>query len=116
MNATGIDTEHTSRKGVRRPRTKTNAGSGNLATHPCVDCGGIDPVVLHFDHLRDKRRDVSFMCSSGWAWSTILEEIAKCAVRCANCHAPQNSARTWNVRTQAHGAAHHPSSRTRCSS
>ncbi len=47
-----------------------------LAQHPCVECGKRDPVVLQFDHLRDKRGDVAYMCRSGFAWSTILVEIA----------------------------------------
>jgi hypothetical protein len=57
-----------------------------LTSHPCVDCGESDPVALDFDHLRDKRYDVSTMVHNGYPWARILEEIAKCEVRCANDH------------------------------
>jgi hypothetical protein len=57
-----------------------------LLKHPCVDCGENDPLVLTFDHVRgDKRRDISSMIK-GSVWSVIETEIAKCDVRCANCH------------------------------
>lgn len=52
----------------------------------CHDCGESDPVVLDFDHLRDKRLRVSTMRASGWTLLTIVREMGKCEVRCANCH------------------------------
>lgn len=57
-----------------------------LEQHPCVDCGECDAAVLDFDHLRDKRNNVTTMLWSGLRWSAIEDEIAKCEVRCANCH------------------------------
>ena len=53
--------------------------------HPCVDCGETDPIVLEFDHLGDK----SFCIGTGFRdrnWQSVLDEIAKCDVVCANCH------------------------------
>jgi hypothetical protein len=47
--------------------------------------GETDPVVLEFDHLRDKK----FTISKGIRdrnWQSVLDEIAKCEVVCANCH------------------------------
>jgi hypothetical protein len=52
---------------------------------PCVDCGERDPLVLEFDHVADK----SFNISKGIrdrAWHSVLDEIGKCEVVCANCH------------------------------
>lgn len=58
-----------------------------LSTHPCVDCGCNDPRVLEFDHVRGSKVDeVTRILSDIAAWSTIEAEIAKCEVRCVNCH------------------------------
>ena len=58
-----------------------------LRSHPCIDCGETDIVTLQFDH-RDratKRQDVALLVI-GKPWSVVATEIAKCDVRCANCH------------------------------
>ena len=57
-----------------------------LRGHPCMDCGEADIIVLQFDHRSDKSFDVSSMIAAGASWSRISAEIAKCDVRCANCH------------------------------
>ena len=78
---------------------KVNAG--------CIDCGFTGtPAALHFDH-RDpstKYRTVTGravhpadMIKAGrdgfprYSWATILGEISKCDVRCANCHAARTT-------------------------
>lgn len=60
-----------------------------LRAHPCVDCGNADLRVLDFDHRpgTDKRGDVMRMVAGGYGIPRLLEEIAKCDVRCRNCHA-----------------------------
>jgi hypothetical protein len=58
-----------------------------LATKQCVDCGINDPIVLQFDHVRGtKVNDVSRLVRASASEQAILEEIAKCEIRCANCH------------------------------
>jgi len=55
-----------------------------LTFHPCVDCGETDIVVLEFDHLSDKEFNISMKMSCGI--EKLMVEIAKCEIRCANCH------------------------------
>lgn len=57
-----------------------------LLTHPCVDCGETDPIVLEFDHLGDKVATVNKLTHTGCSIATIQAEIDKCEVRCANDH------------------------------
>lgn len=65
-----------------------------LAHHPCMDCGHTDVRVLEFDHIRGKKSgNISKMMGLGYSWSTIEAEIAKCEVRCANCHRIKTSER-----------------------
>ena len=69
-----------------------------LRDHPCADCGEDDPVVLEFDHLRDKKFDIS----RGYidvALDKLLAEIAKCEVVCANCHRRRTVARRPTIRS-----------------
>lgn len=58
-----------------------------LAEHPCVDCGEADIVVLEFDHVRGtKKRALSVLVKHASSLDVLRAEIAKCDVRCANCH------------------------------
>jgi NAD-dependent SIR2 family protein deacetylase len=65
--------------------------------HPCADCGERDPVVLEFDHLRDKTFAIGPQLSQR-SWKSILEEIEKCEVVCANCHRRRTARRRGTAR------------------
>lgn len=58
-----------------------------LLKHPCVDCGEKDPTVLTFDHVREiKSFNISDAANGSVSMTSLVKEIEKCDVRCANCH------------------------------
>ena len=58
-----------------------------LSTHPCVDCGEADPVLLDFDHRAGETK-VDAVARLLWnrQWAAVAAEIEKCDVRCVRCH------------------------------
>jgi NAD-dependent dihydropyrimidine dehydrogenase PreA subunit len=66
-------------------------------SHPCVDCGETDPVVLEFDHVGEKSFNIGSVLSN-LKWETILAEIEKCEVVCANCHRRRTARRRGALR------------------
>ena len=74
------------RAAIDRPRNREFVAE-YLSTHPCVDCGEGDLIVLEFDH-RDpatKREDVGRLIHTSTV-GIVRAEIEKCDVRCGNCH------------------------------
>jgi hypothetical protein len=61
------------------------------ATHPCVECGQSDPVVLEFDHIKGKNAAVARLVADGATIDRIQREIDLCEVRCRNCHAKKTA-------------------------
>jgi hypothetical protein len=65
----------------------------------CMDCGGLFPsAVMHFDHLpgHQKVAPVSSLALSRTR-TLVLEELKKCELVCANCHAVRTAARRRGV-------------------
>jgi hypothetical protein len=60
-----------------------------LKANPCVDCGETNIIVLEFDHIGEvgtKHFTISDAVRHGIGMTKLKTEIAKCEVRCANCH------------------------------
>ena len=57
-----------------------------LKEHPCCKCGESDIVVLEFDHIRDKKFEISKLIKGNSSFENLKVEIEKCQVLCANCH------------------------------
>ena len=54
----------------------------------CADCGYRDhPAALHFDHRDPSKKAWGIATNLSRRWERLIEEIAKCDVRCSNCHA-----------------------------
>jgi hypothetical protein len=71
-----------------RRRLKRYAETEQLKKVPCADCGlTFAPCVMDFDHRNRDQKVNNINRLSGMApWVVVLEEIAKCEIRCARCH------------------------------
>jgi len=54
--------------------------------NPCSSCGETNPILLDFDHLRDKKISIANAITNQWSLERIQDEIDKCQVLCSNCH------------------------------
>jgi hypothetical protein len=71
---------------IARVRIRTHINT-HLKANPCVDCGETNIIVLEFDHTGDdKHFSISDAVRKGYSIKKVENEIAKCEVRCANCH------------------------------
>ncbi|MBV0925676.1 HNH endonuclease [Halomicroarcula limicola] len=58
------------------------------ATAGCSRCSEADPACLDFHHIDEtgKEYQITTMISNGRGKESLLDEMAKCEVVCANCH------------------------------
>ena len=65
---------------------------------PCMDCGVLyPPHQMHFDHVPERGEKKFNLSQAGSHTMTeIVEEIAKCEVVCANCHAERTYVRGYH--------------------
>jgi len=60
---------------------------------PCMDCGiEYHFSIMQFDHVRGEKKFNLSKAHRNYSMPQIIEEISKCEVVCANCHAY----RTWS--------------------
>lgn len=59
--------------------------------HGCIDCGKKDGR-LEFDHRPGEIKSFNVAQGLGYAWVTLLAEVAKCDVRCGRCHRQRHAA------------------------
>jgi hypothetical protein len=88
-----------------KDRAKTRRAAIRAAKNkPCADCGiQYDYWIMQFDHVTGKK---SFNIGYGmWkiGLKRILEEIAKCEIVCANCHADRTYRRQKSTPLSAKG-------------
>lgn len=77
----------------RKQRIKIRELVESGKDRPCCDCGVKYPShVMQYDHVRgDKKFNLGEATAKGRSLKAVQEEIDKCEVVCANCHAE----RTW---------------------
>lgn len=71
----------------------------HLRATACADCGERDPLVLEYDHVGAKVKDVGALVAWAARIDQIEAEIARCEVVCCNCHRRRTYLRRGTTRT-----------------
>lgn len=73
---------------TQRFRGKRQDWLWSFKRKPCDDCGvQYPPYVMQFDHRDPTTKKFNLSRAEKYPKQQVLEEIAKCDVVCANCHA-----------------------------
>jgi hypothetical protein len=72
-----------------------------LAASGCTDCGESDPCVLEHDHVGEKTQGVMQLARREVGLARLAAEMARCEVRCVNCHRRRTSVAGSHFRAQA---------------
>lgn len=67
----------------------------------CKQCGQDHPATLDFHHEDPNQKNFNLSCFMNMSKSSILTEIKKCSVLCANCHRILH----WNEKTRFNSSA-----------
>lgn len=68
-------------------QAKRRAMLDELKNKPCMDCGGtFPPECMDFDHREGEVKLLRIGSQLRRKWESVLAEIAKCDLVCANCH------------------------------
>jgi hypothetical protein len=71
----------------RRNAAKSREFVRQQKDRPCLDCGGQYPhYMMDFDHRDPTTKEFNVGNGTGRSEQTLLAEIAKCDLVCANCH------------------------------
>ncbi len=75
------------RDNAKKRRETLQKMTDSYKNRPCMDCKQSFPACcMDFDHRNNKLFNVSDAVKNGLGVQTILDEIKKCDVVCANCH------------------------------
>jgi hypothetical protein len=86
-----------------RKQKREHVNAYKLA-YGCCKCGYNKCTnALHFHHTHDKTKEISRMVQQSYSMDRLVEEMRKCIILCANCHAEHHA-------TQQRGDSGNPSS------
>lgn len=85
----------------QRRKDEMRAVVDQIKSDPCMDCGqSFHPWQMQFDHRDPSQKKFNIATAVHWTYQAryskeaILEEIAKCDLVCANCHADRTHRRS----------------------